>query len=270
MEEINGVEYIRATEVNAYLECPSRFYFQAIEKVEVPNKIALAGGTAVHKALEVNFHQKIESREDLKIQEVNDVLSSEFDKEVENVDKADFEIEKPGKVKDDWIEVVGIYMKDTATRIFPSKVEERIKLKLKGYAYGLTGKIDVFDEYDVVTDHKTTSKPYKELPENYKLQVGGAYPLLRQGMAMTNQEEHKPKSSRIDYLIRRSPKNANPHVRNIAVEIDIDYFLNVFKQVTEGIKAEVFPPNRGHMYCTRRFCKFWQECEKKYKGRVRE
>jgi hypothetical protein len=270
METINNINYIRATEINIYIECPAKMFFQSIEKVEVPNKIALAGGTAVHNALQINYSQKIETREDLPTENIIDAFSDSFDEEAANVDEADFEYEKPGTVKDSWIDLLKIYTKEVAPRIQPVKVEQRIKVKLKGYEFGLTGRLDIFDEYDVITDHKTTSKPYKETPENYKLQVGGAYPLLKKAISQTDKTEKPPQKARIDYLIRKSPKNNSPHIRHIAVDIDTNYFLNVFSHVSKGIKSEVFPPNRSHIYCTKRFCKFWNECEKKFGGKVRE
>lgn len=270
METLDNVSYLRATEINAYLECPAKMMFQSIEKINAPNKIALAGGTAVHSALQVNYEQKIISREDLPAQDVADAFSDAYEKEIIYVDKADFDIEKPGSVKDSWLEVLKIYLKEVAPRIFPKKVEERVRFKLKGYQHGISCKLDIFDEYAVVVDHKTTSKPYKTTPENYKLQVGGAYALARKVISQTDSTQEAPKQSRIDYLVRRSPKNQVPHVRNIAVEIDTDYFLNVFEQVSNGVNSGIFPPNRQHLYCTKRFCKFWNNCELKFGGRVRE
>ena len=270
MENIDGIDYLRVSEINSYLECPSKFYFQAIEKVETPNKIALAGGTAYHSALEVNYHQKIQSRTDLPIADVVDAFSSAYDKEVSNVDKVDFDIETPGQVKSAWIDVLKIYMKDVAYRIFPAAVERRIKVKLKGYAYGLTGKIDIKDEDAVIVDHKTTSKPYKNTPENYKIQVGGGYCLLDKALTSSDPNNMPTKSARIDYNIRKSPKSPRAEVRNIQVDIDIPYFLNVFEQVSNGISGGAFPPNRNFMYCTQRFCKFHHECTQKYGGKVRE
>ncbi len=269
MQTINGIDYIRVSEINSYLECPAKFYFDSVEKIKVPNKIALAGGTAYHTALELNFTQKINSREDLPAEDVIECFSSAFDDEAAEVDKADFDIEKPGQVKDAWIEVLKIYMKDTAYRIFPIAVERRLAAKFKDFKYGLTGKIDIKDEDGVIVDHKTTSKPYKETPENYKLQVGGGYVLLENALSISDKSNTPVKSTRIDYNIRKSPKSNKAEVRHIQIDIDVDYFLAVFQNVSNGISANVFPPNRGHIYCTRRFCKFWNECEKKFYGKVR-
>lgn len=264
------ITFVSATEINSFIECPARFMFNSIERIEVPNKIALAGGSSVHFALETNYLQKVQTREDLPVTDVLDAFSTKFDKEVEAVDKADFEVEDTGKVKDSWLEVVKLYQETTAYRIFPVSVEQRLKVSFKGYKYGITGKLDVYDEDCVVIDHKTTSKPYKQTPENYKLQVGGVYPLLRRAFAELNPGNKPPRASRIDYLVRRSPKSFKAEVRNISVPIDEKYFLNVFENVTAGIEAGAFVPNRGHIYCTRRFCKFWNECEKKFGGKVRE
>jgi hypothetical protein len=270
METIKDFTYLRATEINTYLECPAKLFFQSIEKIIVPNKIALAGGSAVHSALSFNYKQKIESRTDIPLSDFIDSFSDSYNSEIENVDKVDFDYERPEKVKDSWIEVLNIYYKDIISRIQPVRVEQKIRVKLKNFIYGLMGTPDAYDEFATVIDHKTTSKPYKETPENYKLQVGGAYVVLEQALAQTNPEIKPPQKARIDYLIRRSPKSPVPSIRNIAVPIDTEYFLSTFNEVSKGIKGDVFPPNRSHIYCTKRFCKFWNECQKKYGGKVRE
>lgn len=211
MESIDGNIYLRVTEINTYLECPAKLYFGSIEKIQSPNKIALAGGTAYHSALETNFVQKIQSRTDLPVSDIIDSFSGAYDKEIESVDKSDFEIEKPGAVKDNWIEVLRIYMKDVAYRIFPVAVERRLRVKLKGYKYGLTGKVDIKDEDSVIIDHKTTSKPFKTTPENYKIQVAEATACstrhyLKQTRQIYRLRQHELTTTSVDHLNRQKQR----------------------------------------------------------------
>lgn len=269
MQEIDGINYVRVSELNTFIECNAKFYFQSIERVEVPNKLSLAGGTSIHATLEKQYLHKLQTRENISVVEAKDVFSSRYDEEIERVDKSDFDFEKPGVVKDAWMEVLDIYFDKVAYRVFPVAVERKVKVKLKGIELGLTGTCDVKDEDGIIVDHKTTAKPYTQTPENYLLQVGGGYCLL--DSVLPEKEQIVPlKGARIDYLIRRSPKNKVPAVRHIEVPVDINYFVEVFKHTSKAITAGAFIPNRQHIYCSKRFCKFWNECEKKYKGKVKE
>jgi len=258
-----NIEYIRASSLNTYLECSAKFMFQNIEKVETGNKPALAFGTSIHKALETNFTQKIESRQDLPLEQIKEVFSNTLDVEFSNVDPLDFE-EKPGAYKDSGIELVTKYQKEHAYRIQPALVEKKIEVKFKGYEIGLSGTIDLVDEDGILVDHKTTSKQVTEIPQGYQLQVGGAYPLLYR--ALTGK---KLNGIRVDFLVRKSLKAHYNDVLPIGIEEDEQYFINVFNAVTSGIKNGVFAPNRQHMYCTKRFCKFAEICENRFKGKVR-
>ena len=50
---------------------------------------------------------------------------------------------------------------------------------------------------------------------------------------------------------------------------DRQYVLGLMEHVANGVKKEVFIPNRNNMMCSKKFCGYWQECEKKYGGKVR-
>jgi hypothetical protein len=262
--------YLRPSGINCFLECSAKYYFQNVEKIQTPNKLALAFGTSIHRTLQENFSQKITTREDIPLEQAKDIFSSVADEEFSQVDPMDFTEEKPGHVKDTGIELIEKYQKEHAYRIFPKRVEQKIEVKFKNYDYGLCGTIDLIDEDNVLIDHKTSSKDLKEIPESYKLQVGGAYPLLVKSLSASDSTIEPVKSARIDYLIRRSAKSSGTQIKPLEIQIDKQYFLNMFQTVGNAIQRGIFFPNRQHMFCTKRFCKYWKECEDKYKGRVRE
>lgn len=259
------IEFIRSSSIYSYIECPARFYFQNIEKVKTPNKLALAFGTSIHKTLEMNFRQKIDTREDLGLNDVKDYYSSVADQEFSAVDKTEFAEEKPGEVKDSGIELIEMYHKNVSPRIQPAQVELEVKVRFKGMPIGLSGTIDLIDEDNVLVDHKTSSRDMQSVTEGYQVQVGGAYPILAR--AYTG----NPVSAvRIDGLIRRNRKQPEGLIRHLQVIPDEGHFFRIFEQVTAGIQQGVFFPNRGCMFCSRKYCKFWNECEVKFGGRVKQ
>ncbi len=259
------LEYIRASSISSYLECSAKFYFQNIANIRTPNKIALAFGSAIHNTLESNFKQKKETRVDLSLEEMRDIFSDRIDAEISEVDKSDFlNYESPKNLKDNGIELVEKYQNEHAYRIFPKLVEEKIEVKFDGYPYGLSGTVDLVDEDNVLIDHKTSGKDVKEVSESYRIQVFGAYPVLTEALL-----NHPVTYARIDFLIRKSDKNMVTKIRPISTDIDKKYFFNVFTQVSSGIEKNIFIPNRNHMFCTKKWCKFAEVCVKEFGGKVK-
>jgi galactokinase len=116
-----------------------------------------AFGNSIHKANEVNFSQKVETKVDLPTEEVKQIFSETFDEEISDVDKNDFALADPGKMKDGGLKLIEHYQKFYAPRIMPVAVEQRIKVKFKNYDYGLSCKIDIYD-IDESFNQKTTKQ----------------------------------------------------------------------------------------------------------------
>ncbi|MEM3091506.1 MAG: PD-(D/E)XK nuclease family protein [Candidatus Pacearchaeota archaeon] len=257
MEE-KAITYLRPTGINTYLECGAKYYFQEIEKMAVPNKSYLAFGTSIHQTLKENFAYKIITKTDLEIEEAKQIFSEVFDKEFENVDKIDLAEEKPGLIKDQGIKLIEKYQKEVSPRIIPAAVEQKIKVKFKNYDYGLAGTIDLYDTDNQIIDHKTTSKEINgKIPISYQRQIS-AYAILEEAAG------HKVEGARIDYL-----KRDTTEIRHLKVEIDKEHFLRIFQTVGDAIKNGVFIPNRNSFLCTKRYCKYYAECERKYGGTVK-
>lgn len=258
MKTENGITYLRPTGINTFLDCSAKYYFQEIEELDSPNKSYLAFGTSIHKTLEVNYSQKVESKIDLSVEEVKQVFAESIENEFEKVDKNDFLVEEPGMIKDQGIRLIEKYQKEIAPRIIPVAVEQRIKVKFKHYDYGIAGTIDLYDSNSIVIDHKTTSKKIDGvIPDNYKRQLS-AYAILEEATG------RKVEGTRIDYFKRDSSE-----IRHLSVPIDRDHFLSMFQTIGDAIKKGVFVPNRGSFLCSKRYCKYWEACEKKYSGTVK-
>jgi len=254
------IMYLRPTGINQYIDqCSAQYYFQNIEKIKTPNKYHLAFGTSLHHAVAKNYKQKIETKVDLPSEEIEQEFSDAIDLEMSFVEKADFTEVKPGQLKDQGLALLKKYQAEVAPRVFPVAVEQTIRAKYAGYDYGLQGTLDLFDIYSIVTDHKTTAKEIKGNTVGYERQVGGFYPLLAEAAF-----RRPVRGSHIHYFRRDT---GTVHVRQ--VKIDKDYALKTLQQVGDAITAGVFLTNRTSFLCTRRFCRFWNECEKKYGGSVK-
>lgn len=252
--------YLRPSGINTYRECGAKYFFQFIENIHAPNKIHLAFGNSIHKANEVNFAQKVESKTDLPTEEVKQVFADTFENELTEVDKKDFSFAEPGRMKDGGLKLIEHYQKFYAPRIIPVAVEQRIKVKFKNYDYGLSTKVDVFDADGVIIDHKSTKKRVNGIvSEEYRLQVGGAYVINEEATG------RKVTGARVDFF-----DWVRVEFHPIAVPIDRDYFLNIFQITGDAIKAGIFMPNRKSFLCSKKWCKFYEACENKYSGKVKD
>lgn len=255
------MEAIRVSSLNSFLDCSAKFNFQYIEKIPAPGRIALAFGTSIHAALKKNYADKIFSRKDLSLEEITSEFSDNYDAEIKTVDFCDPEEEPISFIKDAGIELLTKYQKDISPRIQPITVEQKISLTFDGMPFKLSGTLDLIDEDNILIDHKTTRKVFKQVPAGYIRQISG-YKFLAASIKI------KINNARIDMLTAKSAVT-NTNIRHLHIETDEKEFLNTFIVVSDAINKGVFYPNRNSFLCNKKYCPFWNECEKKYGGKVK-
>jgi hypothetical protein len=254
------MDAIRVSSLNSFLDCSAKFGFQYIDKIQTPGRISLAFGTSIHAALKKNYAEKIFSRKDLTPDEVISEFSDSYDSEISNIEK--FADDEPTSfVKDAGVELLTKYQKDIAPRIQPKIVEQKISVNFADMPYQLTCTLDLIDEDEILVDHKTTRKRFKMIPSGYKRQISG-YKFL------ANKINLNIKSQRIDLLTAKSA-DTNTEIRHLQIETDETEFLKTFIVVSDAIKKGVFYPNRNSFLCNKKYCPFWNECEKKFGGTVK-
>ena len=86
------------TQLRMYLCCPLQYYFHHICGLKIPPTGSLTLGRTVHRTLEENYRQKIQSHEDLPLQQIHEMFSQRWDQEIQLTLFADGE--KPGHLKD--------------------------------------------------------------------------------------------------------------------------------------------------------------------------
>ena len=254
------MDSIRVSAVNMYHDCPAKFEFTYIDKVYNPSRIALAFGTSIHNALKKNYAEKIFTKKDLSIDEITSEFSDNYDSEMVRVEIQPQD-EPVHFVKDAGVELLTKYQKEIAPRIQPAVVEQRIAVNWEGSSITLNGTLDLIDEDEVLIDHKTTRKAFKQMPLGYIRQLSG-YNFL------ANSAKRKVSSVRIDLLTAKSSET-NTSFRHLPIEPDIEDFLTSFSAVVKAVKAGVFMANRNSFLCNRKYCSFWQLCEQRHKGTVK-
>lgn len=255
---------IRPSSIGTFLDCSARFRFQSIDRIVVPKALALAFGSAIHRPLEVNFKQKINTRQDLPTEQMIDEFSAAFEVETQEVEpNAFFETDK-GETKDLGVRMISVYHNTMSPRIQPLHTELRFEGKLNDggetdLEVTLSGQIDLIDSSHTLIDHKTTSRTPSSISEGYVLQQT-SYKLLAEthGIEIVD--------NRIDYLIKKK----QPEVKSFRVEPQKPFLFNILAVLIQSVKNETYVPNRTSMLCSRKLCSFWMVCEQKYGGRVKD
>lgn len=250
-------QLIRPSQLNSYLQCSAKYRFQYIDKVQTPKALALAFGSAVHKAFETNFKQKVDSRSDLPTEEVVQAFSDSFDQEKEEVEKREL-LEDPS-AKDVGVGLVKKYHEEFAPSLQPKAVEVKVEASFKNYDYGVTGTIDNLTEDKKLVDYKSARRNESTVPMSHQRQ-GSLYVLMAKAV---NEDVDE---LRFDYLI----KVKTPQIVSKTFVPDPMHALTMLQRVGEAIDKGIFLPNREHNFCSKRFCAYWRECTKVYGGSVKD
>jgi CRISPR/Cas system-associated exonuclease Cas4 (RecB family) len=219
------------------------------------------------------YKEKMKHGEEIQENEKLDYFSAVFD--VEKSHTAWYEDEDPGQVKDLGVGIMKVHHQLVSPDIIPLAVE-------KGFIMSLTkrkqpgddpdkppekyppieGYIDTVDKDGVVCEVKTSRSKKKEIDPAHKLQTT----IYAAGMKSLGAEVP---GARVDYMI----KTKSPYPITIPFEIQLQdwlFFSTVLESVYCGIQNEHFWPNRSSNLCSRRWCGYWPECEKKFHGKVKD
>lgn len=246
------------TMVISYTDCSQRFYYENCLKLpRIPNHY-LAVGSAFHETLRENYFQKVQSAKDLPIDLLTDFFAEDL--EFRDVDwGGDVDL---SEAKDQGVGIIRGYQKDIAPMVQPIVVEQTIDMKVKGRSWSISGKVDLIDDNDLLHENKTTSrKPYKP-KKDHVFQTGVYVTLLRRLWDRPNI------NAELIYSLRgKGTTHSFPLTFNGNTEKGV---LSTFDAVADGIQKEVWIPNRYYNYCSRKYCSFWNQCEKDCGGTVAE
>ena len=244
-------DYISPTQINMYLRCPAQYYFRYILGMIIPPKSALTKGKAVHKGQEVNYKQKIETHEDMKLSDLQEVVATEFETLAPETEwQPD---EDPGKIKDETISLASLYHTEIAPTVQPMLVEEEILIDIPGGK--LKGYIDLVDMQEYIRDTKTASRTPSQDVISKSLQLS-AYAL-----AYRKEMDREENGVKLDYLVNtKTPKVVT--LEGKRTEQDLQRFVSIATRVMDAIQKGVFYPNQDNFMCDEKNCGYWHECHK--------
>jgi hypothetical protein len=243
------------TQVRTFLNCSARWWFKyGLGEPEIKNS-ALALGSAVHRTLEVNFREKVTTKEDLDTLGVIALFRSEWQEQAEQTEfRVDEDPAALGKVGE---QLVAKYMEEAAPWIQPAEVEVEVAGEIGGVP--VHGIVDLVDEEGRIVDVKTSARKPSGISPDYAFQLA-TYRQITQGVSGEARLDTLVKTKTVQ-LVQQSYTVGSQDLR--ATEV-------LYPLVREGIANGVYFPNRQSLTCSRRNCCFWRHCEREFGGAVPE
>jgi len=240
------LDHVSHSQLNQWLRCPRQWEFRYVKGLKMPPSGALIEGGCYHKALELNFRQKIASFEDLPVDECLDAFSDEWERRLVEEEFIEWENRTPGFHKDEGISLVTEYMASTSFTVQPAKVEEAIVTEVAGVKFVCVP--DIEDVKKIVIDHKTAARAYRQEDVDKDLQASAEAFALDRPIMFQNHIAVKTKVPKIQVI------------KSFRIRTDIDWWAKLAAQVVAHMKTGIAPPNPNGWHCSPRFCGFYGVC----------
>ena len=242
------------SQVRTFLDCQARWWFKYMLLLPETKSSSLALGLAVHRALELNFREKLETHEDLETAGVvmlfRDAWMEQAGQTQFTKDENQHDIRRIGE------RLVAKYMDEVAPTVEPAAVEMDVHGEISGVA--VRGRVDLLDIDGRLIDIKTASRRPPWVSPDYAFQLA-TYCQLTPGASG---------EVRIDSLVKTTAPQIVQQGYTIG-ESDRRATQVLFPLVQEAMHSGTYCPNRQSMLWSHKHCAFATQCEQEFGGRVR-
>jgi len=247
--------HLSYSQINAYLDCPLRYKFNYVDKIEPAfTSAALAFGSCIHEAVGA-FYQSCLENDPLSTGQMHDVYRQIWNSTAKEKTIRFFNGESVEVMDTKAKKMLDVFLQSFDPSVQIIGIEEPFEVDMGKRMPPLVGWIDAVelaaDGTVSVVDLKTASKRYSDNTVHSNLQLTcysiGALTLGFNGDTRL----------RLDVLL----KTASPElVRYETTRTDAhrERFLKLVKHVYQGIKKEVFYPKQD-WHCSQ--CPFTAQCE---------
>ena len=257
-------EILSPSQINKFLDCPANWYFKYLVGLPDPVTSSLAVGIAVDNALSHYFRAKAQGVE-MPEGDVLDVVDTAWaDQEAEAAFR---EGENPDQLHALCQRLVRSYLTEMAPKVQPAVIdgEPAVQVRVEGMIAGVKvqGIIDLLTEDGTVIDLKTKRDKPGGVPADHMLHVT-TYDLLC---------PHSRGRGEIHYMVEgRSEKSVAKTVlytREIGPD-QVQYAESIYPAAQEAMRDGLYLPRRTSRLCSRKYCPYWQRCEREFGGQVAE
>lgn len=261
-------QHISPSQLGTYENCGEAYKRRYIEKDIIPPGCAAHRGRGIHRGAEMNFSQKIESKVDLKRDDIVDRAVAEFEASI----KADGVLLSPdeeargkgvvvGEEKDTVVSLAGLFSDEVAPVYQPTFVEEKIKIELPNSPRDLLGILDLTATIikepgrgEGIVDYKSgkKTKPQRDFDVSSQLSLYDLAYRAKRGKA--------PDFIQVEQLVDlKVPKR----VTNMTVRSVGDFHATIARvnAMIQGLEAGIFmPASAGAWNCSPKWCGYWGTC----------
>ena len=258
-----GSDWISTSSLACYMKCGIKFFHKYIQRVREPINIRMTAGVGTHKGREENLKQKVESQENLKIDEITDATRDNI-KERFDANEYSASTEFKGKSKkeasdiavDMGVQLVERDYQDFQEVLMPEAVEESMAVRYADLSRIIVGKIDVRTKDYKIIDLKTGKKAFGQSAADTLMG------LTTYGLLCSVEHGAQPPEYEIQNVVRTVGGNVNTNVyktrRNAE---DIQRQLLRFASVIKAIDSGIFTPaNPGDWWCSPTWCGYYKMC----------
>ena len=243
------------TQIRSFMDCHARWWFKYVLGHPDPPNGNLILGRAVHTALAQNFAQKIETYEDLPVTGVLALFREAWALECDQVEFRDDE--DPAQLARAGEALVVKYLDEVAPTVEPVAVEFRVEGEIGGVR--VQGFIDVLDVDGRIIDIKTARATPGSVEPMHRFQIA----TYRQ---LTPAASGK---GRLDTLVKTNSPKIVLQSFDIT-EGDLKATQTIYARASQAMRSEHYMPNRFSIFCSRRNCAYWRDCESEWGGEVPE
>jgi len=244
-------KHVSATQLEMFLTCQQSWFFSYVQGIKIPPSAAMLVGSSLHTGAEFNYAYKVETFEDLPVDEVLDCTRDKFVQGQGQVE--DWEDEKPSEVLDQTVAMMACYQQELAPVTQPTAVEREILIAHPDWELPVLGYIDLETEARAI-DLKTASKSKSQSDLDDSLQAG-IYQLQRDQEGLSGDFDWhvavKTKVPKVQVLSKQT--------RNL--EQTVHVVGQVERAMTAAVKSGIFMPAApGSWKCTPKWCGYYTIC----------
>jgi putative RecB family exonuclease len=251
-------EHRSVSQMITYTSCPRKYKYNYLDQINfMVDSSAKTLGSALHKAQEFNYRQKIDSHIDRPLEEIKDFMQEYLITEFQiNAENDEFFKVKYGKKEsgEDLIKTAdGLLDKlyhEVMINTQPLFVELPITLNIFGQEFLMY--LDLVDDKEVIRDLKTSGSRYAEnvLDKNTQL--------IAYSLGYRTKFGKKEKGVGLDVLVKTKTPVVQTFRGAEVSDAQIDRFLNSLEQINRAIEQNIFPPVDNQMTCS--WCDFKELC----------
>lgn len=259
------VDYLSNSQVQMALKCGQQYFYRYVEGIKTLPGFAMVRGRSVDSAVSTNLSQKIESKADLPVSDVQALarqeLSDQFRKnEIEkDADYAemDFETAK-GKLADEVVGLAALHTTEVSPHLQPAHVQTKVTLQpSRILPVKFVGVLDLIDSNGTIRDTKTAKKSATDSAALESDQLT-AYDMLYRAHFKT-----PPAGLQLDQLVRTEGGKLSANELKAPARERDELFAYVARAnaVVSMVEREVYTPAPDSAWwCNQRWCGYWDRC----------